>query len=340
MIELLIMGIKIINSIFLLLSFAFIVTFLPDHDVRAQLLTDSGNFHFGNSQLGARSSALANTQDAYSLEGIYRNPAAFLFSPSSTSMMANTFYSHTYDIAVENVIGVINRSENNLITVGATLQHNGLSQIYSGSQDFPLNFTQYGLSASYAVAVLPSFSIGAGASGSYGTTGDDSNWTLASNFGVYYTPTSSLSYGISYSGLGSGLEHLGDGLLYVSSDKPTTDKHRTDLLLNKMPHRLEIGATMRFPTISREPDFSLSFANEKIFGESGMVYKAGLEIYPGNHMALRGGYIHSPFADGVRLGFGLFLGKLTVDYAFSQAIVGLEGNSHLLGLSLGFASTN
>jgi hypothetical protein len=123
---------------------------------------------------------------------------------------------------------------------------------------------------------------------------------------------------------------------YTGTDNGQSDAESTQLELKRLPHRLEIATTFRFPTMARQPDFKLTLANEKVFGESGLIYKAGLEVYPHEVLALRGGYSLSSFTSGGRIGIGLFFGSVTLDYSLSEPITRPYGFSHQLSISMSF----
>lgn len=312
---------------------------------KAQFSPDSSGFHFDNSILGARAASLANTQvsDAYSLEGIYTNPAAFLFSESNTTLSSNFFYNNYFNTIAENLNAVLIRNNNHLLAAGATIKHNAPSSVAPLQPNVPIRFNQYGLSIFYATKLTPTFSAGGGVSGVYGSTTDDRNWGITTNLGLFYAPSSSVSYGLAYSGLGGRIDNLGAGLHYIYTeelDENGQETESTTLILEKIPHRLELGATFRFPSISKRPDFKLSFANEKIFGEPGLIYKVGLELFPTEILAVRGGYFFSPIASGGRLGLGVFIRNMSLDYSFSQTTIGVEGYSHQLSISIGLFSSN
>lgn len=309
----------------------------------AQFTSDSLGFHLMDSVLGARSSSLANTQvsDSYSLEGIYSNPASFLFSETNTKVLVNSFYSPYYNVVAQNITGVIKRNDRHYFALGGSLKHTGPE-----IDPFPkptrfLNFTQIGLSLNYATMISSTFSMGLGLNSVYGITDDVSDWAIRSRIGLFYAPSPSVSYGVSYSGFGSSrYTNLGGGLLYSYQENETGEGNGTTLLIERAPHRLEIGTTFRFPTLSNQPNFKLSFANEKIFGEPGLIYKGGLEIYPFDLIALRGGYFYSPYAQGGRAGIGLLLSGVTIDYAFANSLIGINGNAHLISISLNFSTQN
>ena len=311
--------------------------------VGQEILGGSG-FHIHNSMLGARSNALANTvvSDSYSLEGVYTNPAAYLFSEDNTTLTTNMFYNTRYNVMVENITGVILRNQEHLLVAGATMQHSGPEQYMPTTAQVPVSLNQFGLSLHYARKIGTALSFGTGISGTAGRSSDGSeDWALTTDFGLLYAPSPSVSYAIAYRGPGDLLNTLGNRLVYSYDDNSQDNgTQAAGLIVEPMPHQLEIGTTFRFPTISRTPSFKLSFANKKVFNKPGLLYKAGLELYPLDIIVLRGGYFYHPTVNGGRLGLGLLLGNFTLDYSYADNIIGLKGHVHQLGLSLRLSSFN
>ncbi len=325
---------------------------------------DREAFFIDNSLLGARASGLAYTQvsDPYSLDGIHSNPAAFLFSDNRTTVSTNLYYSSFHNIVAENITAVLHRNPRNLIVAGFTLQHEGPSSSSSRhiEPEIPVQFRQYEGSIHYARKVGSNISAGGSLYGSYGTTDLHEEWAFYTKFGILYAPAPAVSYGLTYTGsFGIEAGNMGSFLTYryripaqeVDSPENGVDENsgsetlkdgRSYTLLSRegMPDRLEIGATLRFPSYTDHPNFKISFANEKIFDHPGMIYRAGFEYFSFTPLILRGGYFYSPIKSGLRTGFGLNLGWMTIDYSFSNKDIGIQGNTHQVGISINFTSAN
>lgn len=315
--------------------------------VKAQFSSDSTGMYFSNLAYGARSISLANTDvsDSYSLEGIYTNPAAFLFSENNFRVSSNFFHNTDHNVTSENLNAIITRSNQQFLAVGTSFHHNNPSGFTLAQPKTPVQFNQFGASVFYASLLTSTLSIGGGLSGVYGYTEDDWDWGITSNLGLFYAPSTSVSYGLAYSGVGGRRDNLGAGLWYAPTQDPGSSEedeldNSTVINLARAPHRLDIGATFRFPAMSPQPNFKISFANEKIFGEPGLIYKVGLEIFPSEIIALRGGYLFSQYLSGLRLGLGFMLENLTVDYSFAETTLGVQGYSHQLGVSISLPTTN
>ena len=75
---------------------------------------------------------------------------------------------------------------------------------------------------------------------------------------------------------------------------------------------------MRFPSTSNATVFTLSVVNEKVFGQDGILYKGGMEVYLMKFLGLRGGYIFEPNLGGsARFGLGLRSDHFQLDYSIS-----------------------
>jgi hypothetical protein len=65
---------------------------------------------------------------------------------------------------------------------------------------------------------------------------------------------------------------------------------------------------------------TLSLANEKIFGEAGLLYKGGLEVCPFAFLALRWGYLAGLNVALARYGAGIRTDVVQLDYAISPSL--------------------
>ena len=175
----------------------------------------------------------------------------------------------------------------------------------------------------YAIAISDYFSLGTLQSISFTTAGDKAqNWNYFADVGLIYAPDGPVSYGIVFRGLGleTTYEMTGTG--------PTT-------LGSRMARQiLEAGVTFRYP-IEERTWLSISFANEKRFGEDGLWYKGGVEIIPVSVINIRGGVLAS-FDQSLfipRMGLGINTGTLQIDYMIApKKLIGAQ--FHQIGLTL------
>lgn len=302
----------------------------------AQINTaDSLGFHFNSSYLGARSIALADAQmaDAAGINGMYSNPATVLFARSRSQLTGNSLYNPAYNVMIQNLTTSLVSSDNTFLGLGVGMQHQGYSPLASTSSPYLL-FNQYDLSVAYAGKLHPTVSIGTRIDVSYGKTGDSESFASTAALGFIYTPSSSVSYGIVYKGTGYTNKEIGSGLYYRTDNDGTTTLSRHEL-----PHRLELGAALRFPSQINESTFVLTFANEKVFGEPGLIYRGGLEVFITQALSLRGGYFYSsPKANGVRMGMGIDFFPISLSYSYAPDNPELIGQFHQLGISVNFNS--
>jgi hypothetical protein len=255
--------------------------------------------------IGARAEGLggAYVSDPYDVSVMYWNPGGLLYlqHPSIT-------INHSTDLSsrlmTENVAFPLRSSRMDVIAVGATVNHRG----YVGhdfSEDFRL--IQYGYDLAYAREVVPTLSFGGRIGVQYGTSGSSNLWAASTSFGLFYSPTQEVSYGASVSGLGSDIVYTFDGSGVAIS--PTN-----------APRSLQVGAMMRFPAPVKESVLLVAIANEKIFGEDGLLYRGGVELFPVKNISLRVGYLYKPGSiAAARYGIGLEAGRIHFDYGVSPS---------------------
>lgn len=176
----------------------------------------------------------------------------------------------------------------------------------------------------YAIAISNHFSLGTLQSFSYTTTDDDTQQSYVADLGLVYAPDGPVSYGMVFRGLGH------------ESTYETDEIEGTILDRSMARQALEVGATLRYP-IESETYLSISFANEKRFGEDGLWYKGGVEIVPHPIIAIRGGtmvnFDRSFFVP--RVGLGLNARVIQLNYMMApKAMVGEQ--FHQIGLTIQF----
>ena len=118
---------------------------------------------------------------------------------------------------------------------------------------------------------------------------------------------------------------MGDGLLIVDSQS---------LVRESLPRRFEVAVAMKFPSVRNHHFLTVSLSNEKIFGEAGLYYKAGVEIIPHNYFALRFGYHVGPDIQTPRYGIGIKTNSFRVDYALAPSVRSLRFQQITLSLIL------
>jgi len=181
----------------------------------------------------------------------------------------------------------------------------------------------YRTELAYAITISDYLSIGTLQSISFTTASDETPyWNYFADIGLVYAPDDPVSYGIVFRGL--GLETTYENL----------ETGHTTLGSRMARQILEIGLTFRYP-VEERTYLSISFANEKRFGEEGLWYKGGIEIIPVSSFNIRGGVI-SNFNQSryiPRIGFGVNVSVLQIDYMMAPE--NLNGvKFHQIGLTI------
>jgi hypothetical protein len=183
-----------------------------------------------------------------------------------------------------------------------------------------------GVEVSYALRLLRPFSVGViydyrnvqyqGAQFSSHSAG----------IGMMYSAFPSLMYGVSLTGLGSGIAARlqGDGHSLVL-EKETN-----------IPRIVTFGASWRYPATHDRPVLGLYLSNESITGESRLVYKLGAEIFPWKFLVIRGGIVSGPLTSVGRAGFGIHTSLVDIDYAMASSVA--AERIHYLTVSINLPS--
>lgn len=267
-----------------------------DCAVHAQYVAEYDRQPFGSS---ARAVALAYAYvgETHDPSVMYNNPAALAFL-QHTSFVIDHSDEWTNRIMNDRVTLPLFIGDRIALGLGATLSHVG----YARESPFYFEGLLYGFDLGSAVTVLPGLSIGVRTHFVYGWT--EKNTTVAANgaVGIMYMPYPEVSYGLSYGGIGTGpvFYHVGN-----------------ETILDKIPltRKLQLGASMRFPSPPRSTVLALTLANEKIFGMSGMSYMGGFEFFPLTFAGFRVGYVLHPEFSAAVYGIGIRLDPIRIDYA-------------------------
>lgn len=254
--------------------------------------------------IGARVLAFseAAVADNYDLNCMYSNPAALAFMRVPT-IVANHIVERSSNVMKENAAIPLFMRKGETVAIGLTLNHVGHIES-SPLADFKV--MQYGYDVAYARELLPTFSVGGGLGVRYASTESSNLWGVFSTIGIFYTPSEEINYGVSFGGLGSGIRYTYDG---------TT----TTLASENIPRTLRVGATVRYPGLFRQDIVVVSIENEKIFGEDGLRYKGGFEVFPVQYVGLRMGYFVDSDIQVPTFGLGLRAGRWHLDYAMQPS---------------------
>ncbi|MFI5251248.1 MAG: hypothetical protein ACHQQQ_02350 [Bacteroidota bacterium] len=266
--------------------------------------------------MGARAVALgdAYTADNSDVSALYWNPGA-LYSLENASVVVDEYYEVETAINNDMAAVAIPRVNEGTVALGVSVSHVGYIKT-----NHPNNYhaAAYGFDIGYATSFSPGFSAGLRFHGQFGHTQGTNlltnNWSL----GLLYRPSSEIAYGLTYGG-------VGDGLFIADS---------VTMIREVLPHRLEIGIAMRYPAGRSHQLIMISLSNEKIFGETGLYYKAGMEILPYEFLALRFGYNVGPVTQTPRLGAGLRTDMFRLDYAIAPSTQSLRFQQITLSLNI------
>ena len=262
--------------------------------------------------VGARNVALGNADMAepHDIGSLYGNPATIAMLGSPTVLVNHVQGSDSQ--LQEDVAFPVIYTKSQMLAFGAEYYSVG---VLTGSPD--QRRVSLGYNVAFASKINRTMSLGglvlfqrgyvahlnAAASASYA-------------LGFDYKPSPDLSYGLTLSGLGTGVD-------FATANSIVTP------IQTVLSRALTVSAVMRFPTeASFRPAFmTIALASQKVFSVSGVNYMGGVEFYPTNFLTLRFGYNAGPAGARQAYGIGLSRGVLALDMAISSVS---SGNSKTL----------
>lgn len=251
---------------------------------------------FGSS---ARAVALAYAYvgEVHDPSVMYSNPAALGFL-RYTSLVIDHSDEWTNRIMNDRLTLPLFISDRLALGFGVGLSHVG----YARESPMNLEAVLYSAEIGSALIILPGLSVGMRTHFVYGWSEQSTTLALNGAVGIMYVPYPEVSYGITYSGIGNG---------------PIFYNVRHETILDKVPltRKLQVGASMRFPSPPRPTVLAMTLANEKIFGLGGMSYMGGLEFFPLQFLGLRIGYVLHPNQSAAVYGMGIHIEPIQIDYA-------------------------
>lgn len=251
---------------------------------------------------GARAAAMADAYiaDFTDVAVMYRNPAGLPFL-REFSFLGDVYYEQHNSSLTTVAGGTVWLSPVDAFTVSGIVSSLG----YFPSDPNPhLQIVQYGADAAYGRIVAPGLSVGLEAGTRYLHSLAKDTWTSTWMVGVMYHPAPEVSYGAAFHDAAYG--------------PPDNDPLISSMV--EFHRRLQIGMTLRWPFSHRPSIFTLSLGNEKIFGQTGLLYKGGVEYYPVPYFAVRGGYIAGPGVAIPRYGAGIRADLFQLDYAIAPSL--------------------
>ena len=155
------------------------------------------------------------------------------------------------------------------------------------------------------------------------TTGPNTVWSFVGDFGFTYTPGKYIRYGLSIKGLGSDY-------------KISAPILQTDVFTSRISKVLALSLVFDYPFADQTQKIVLALQNEKVLGETGLIYKIGIEYIPiwspGFHMATRLGMLIRERYSEPRFGLGAGYAQFSLDYAYRYSIQDSQP-SHLVTLA-------
>jgi hypothetical protein len=288
--------------------------------VRAQLTSLNSDSH---TIIGARAAALADavTSQANDATTLYWNPAglSYLMWMSVPMTVGIEDFGYQNYAVTANVVVPLPAIKNWSFAVGGTTHQ--FHQSGNASPLRGLSYSQNDLTGGISYRIIPALSLGATIRALVGQSASKSLWALSGSLGLLYEPQPGVSYGLVLHG-------LGDGVRYPYENPNDLN----DIHVGALPRSMQVGLSISFPTTTPEsPSLILALANQKIFGESGVVYKLAMEYWPFSAVALRAGYWVGPATVSGKYGAAFRISTFQVDYAISPGKT--EPRFHQLTLS-------
>lgn len=324
-------------KVFILMISLFVLVFTVELYAQEADSTDTPQLvqNFMNGiKPGVRSTALggASVADYRELSSIFINPATLSFVRNLKRIEFNTSQSWENNLMLQNISLPFFANQRHSIAAQTGVMHSGLESanpFVSGAKSKP-DITLYRFDLAYAYSLTSYFSMGILSSTSIADNAYSNEITNVLSIGMIYVPSKSISYGISFRGLGRNIGY------------ELPESGRTKLITQNTNESLEVGATLTYPVDTDRSYFSLSLANEKRFGEPGIWYKAGVEakfflLKKLPQLQLRNGLIMKPESDiyAPTFGVGMDWSKTSVSFSISPGKQ-LSERFHQLGIIIYF----
>lgn len=204
----------------------------------------------------------------------------------------------------ENV--VVSLLQDNGLALGLGTTHSHVGHLEAGSPLLGYSFNQWSFDLGVATTLSRFLSVGGMSTFRYGKAGSQNSIVVSSTLGVMYYPSPEISYGLTYQGIGDGIEYVFD-----------TTETSTNPVKTKLSRSLEIGATLRFDARGDHPSAVFTIATQRMLEKKSLIYKGGLELWPIDFLALRIGYWIGTQTVAGRYGGGVRGGQWQLDYGVS-----------------------
>ncbi len=308
-------------------TFIFLLCYSPSSMAQIQVDPENrgslGIQKFDTRTLSMGSATLA---DVYGRASVGINPSLSGLYESNSLLQVSMYHNWDNNLMQHSLTLPTLETGSHHFTARVGLIHSGSDAFnYLGTASLPEpDLEQYQATIVYAYALSNEFSVGWLQNVSYTSNEEAQFWTYSSDLGMVYAPEKSITYGLSFRGIGHETTY------------EIIETGQTTLGSTLLRQSLEVGATVRYPTEKRTY-LSISFANEKKFGQDGLWYKGGVELLPFSFLAVRSGMMFN-FTESVslpRFGLGYHSKFVRLDYTVAPNEFRNE-HFHQLGLTVRF----
>ncbi len=236
--------------------------------------------------------------EPHDISSMYENPATIALLQTPSLMLNHVEGIHNE--MQEDLAFPVVYSRNQMLAFGA--EYYSIGELTKSV--YPKRYA-VGYDVAFASKLIPTLSMGGAVTFRRAYVPHLSTATGASyTLGLDYAPSRDVSYGLTLSGLGTGVT-------FATASSIVTP---VQVVLRRA---LAVSAVLKFPTeTSLLPAYmTIALASQKIFGLSGVNYMGGVEFYPVHFLALRFGYGTGPSGTQQRYGLGIRIGVLSLDAA-------------------------
>lgn len=233
--------------------------------------------------------------------GSAENPAMLSFV--SESSIHYGFHRIAEEISLQRLDGVVRGNDWEGWGAQIDLLHFGNLDFYSNPDVRQRGF-EISVGFSYGRRISRDIGVGVGIRFLSATTDIITVKALAGDIGLSYVPGKYYRFGFSLRGLGTDYD----------TRKPIIP---TDVQSPNLTRSLSIGVAFDYPFALHTQRLLLAFQNDKLLGQSGILYKMGIEYQPVEALAFRCGGLVRQKQVVLRWGFGLKFEGVGLDYAYS-----------------------
>ena len=249
--------------------------------------------------------------DPYTISVIQQNPAVLSLLDYYRAVSVGSWYDARFNRLNHSMSMPLYLSKKHRFATVINLQHSGDRRLSLWDQPSEMDpdFMVFDALVAYSILLTPKWSAGIGQTLSKVENDLESYTTTSTLIGMQYHPDPSLSYGITFRGIGR------ESTFLMQSDAIT------ELGTASIAQELEIGGSFRYPVDFSPNKMVLSLASTKEFGQSGLLFKGGLELWATPWLALRGGFLVRTRTneDGPRFGMGLKGSWIWLDYGVAYS---------------------